>query len=85
MLDLIPAVAKAATERLVALDRRGRVKKDLKDSLTMDPRWRGGGLAAEREGERRGRIKSKAKQRRYTATKSEVFKAKALFMGGGAV
>lgn len=33
--DLKPAVANAATERLAALDRRGRVKY-LKDSLTVD-------------------------------------------------
>lgn len=48
-MDLIPAVAKAATERLVALDRMGRVKKDLKDSLTVGPRWRGRRLASFRE------------------------------------
>lgn len=32
---MIPAVAKAAAERRIALDRRGRVKMDLKDSLTV--------------------------------------------------
>lgn len=39
--DLTLAVAKAAVERLAALDRRGRVKKDLNDSLTIVSGQRG--------------------------------------------